>query len=249
MKKLLLLIFLLIPLTAYSGVVTSGVVLNGISTESSGGEAVAECPTGSLVCQNFEGAGYDNSESWVEYVGTNGIVDEDDTTATVLKGLQQIKLYAGDSGQTSNTYIQYTAKSEVWFHVRVKFTDATPSNSTYAILLTNGVSSPAWLSLLTTGKVRAYQGTVYSAGSATLANDTAYHVWGYYKASEAGQNNGIFTLWIGTTTTRPETADCSVTTGTSEADVSRFQLQEKYQGTAYFDQVIVDDAEFTTVAE
>jgi hypothetical protein len=62
-------------------------------------------------------------------------------------------------------------------------------------------------------------------------------------------NNGKMTLWVSTDTTRPESPECSVTTGTSEVSTTRIMLQEKYQGTAYFDQAIVSNTSFTTVSE
>lgn len=226
----------------------AGTQLGALDPES---PVVDEC-LDKLVCQNFEGTGYDNSESWTEYVGAGGTVDEDDTTATVLRDSQQLKIYAGDSGSTSNAYASFTAQSELWFHVRVKFPDGTPTNATYFLTLSDGSSTSAFVSLLTTGAIRAYQGTVYVAGGSTpplFTNDTAYHIWGYYKASDAGMSNGKMTIWVGTGTTRPEATECSVNTGTAETTVARILLQEKYQGTAYFDQVIVDDASFTTVSE
>jgi hypothetical protein len=247
MKKifLILLIILISSSTAFAGIVMAGTQLGALDPES---PVVDEC-LDKLVCQNFEGTGYDNSESWTESVGTGGTVDEDDTTATVLRDSQQLKIYAGDSGSTSNTYVSFTEQSELWFHVLVKFTDATPSNATYAINLRDSSTTVGWMSLLTTGAIRAYQGSVYSAGSTVLSDNTAYHIWGYYKASDAGMNNGKMTLWISTDTTRPEASECSVTTGTSEVSPTRIMLQEKYQGTAYFDQVIVSNTSFTTVSE
>lgn len=249
MKKifLILLIILISSSTAFAGIVMAGTQLGALDPES---PVVDEC-LDKLVCQNFEGTGYDNSESWTEGVGTGGTVDEDDTTATVLRDSQQLKIYAGDSGQTSYTYVSFTAQTEVWFHVRVKFPDGTPSNSTYFLNLSDGSNTQGFISLLTTGGIRAYQGSIYSAGATTpmFADNTAYHVWGYYKASDTGMNNGKMTIWVGTSTTRPESSECSVTTGTSEASVTRIMLQEKYQGTAYFDQVIVSTTSFTTVSE
>jgi hypothetical protein len=249
MKRLLLILLLLLisTSTSFAGIVMAGTQLGALDPES---PVVDEC-LDKLVCQNFEDSGYDNSESWTESVGTGGTVDEDDTTATVLRDSQQLKIYAGDSGETSTVYVNFTAQSELWFHIRVKLPDGTPSSATYTILLGTSSTTDAFISLLTTGGIRAYQGSVYNAGATIplFANDTAYHIWGYYKASGTGLNNGVMTIWVGTSTTRPEAPECSVNTGTAETSVSRLKLQEKYQGTMYFDQVIVDDASFTTVSE
>jgi hypothetical protein len=251
MKRLLLILLLLLisTSTAFAGIVMAGTQLGALDPES---PVVDEC-LDKLVCQNFEDSGYDNSESWTEGVGTGGTVDEDDTTATVLRDSQQLKIYAGDSGSTSYAYASFTEQSELWFHVLVKFPDGTPSNSTYFLALSDGSTTKAWISLLTTGAIRVYHGsTVYAVGGSTpplFANDTAYHIWGYYKASDAGMNNGKMTVWVGTSTTRPEAAEASVVVGTEEASVTRIMLQEKYQGTAYFDQVIVSNTSFTTVSE
>jgi hypothetical protein len=220
-----------------------------------GGAGAASCAdsscTGFLSCQNFAGTGYDNSETWTEYVGPNGIVDEDDTTATVLRGAQQLKIYAGDSGQLSYSLKTFTEAGELWFHVLYKTPDTTPSNS-IAFLQVGETGSPqrGYINLLTVGTYRCYQGTAYGTGSTTLQDNTAYHIFGRYKAETSdGANDGIFQIWIGTSASRGASPDCSVITGTAEQSVSRFRLLESYQHTAYYDQVLIHTTEFTSVCE
>lgn len=241
--KLILILFLILltPEVAHSGMM----MMTGDGTST----ACTECPAGVLACQNFEGTGYDNSETWAELVGTGGTVDEDDTTATVIRGSQQLKLSAGDEGETSSSTVTFAEKGEIWWHVIINLPDATPSSTT-TIISINGAGINGYVSLLTTGKLRVYNGTEYCVGSATLSDGTAYHIWGHHKAESVDTaGDGEAQIWVGTTSTRPETGDCAtpVTTGTSEAVTTKLSLKMSYQHTAYFDQIIVDDAEFTSV--
>lgn len=201
-----------------------------------------------LICQNFEGTGYDNSESWSETIGTGGIVDEDDTTATVLRGSQQLKIYGGNAGQNSFTYASFAGQDTVYGHFMYKPTDATPSGTTDVFLIEDsGGTALLKLTLGTDGKFVLYHGTKTCNGNTALSDGTAYHLWVKYTKGTGG--NGVADFYVGTDTNRPASKDCtsSITAGTATAQAARVKLRASLQNTWYFDQVIVDETEFTTV--
>lgn len=249
MRKLFALILLLLASPSFAGGGATMMVVGGTAA----GAGVAECP-GDLICQNFEGTGYDNVSGlggvWTEAIGTGGVVDEDDATATVLRGSQQLKLYAGDSGQTSNDAVSFASTTEVYFHYRWKTPDATPTNSHNMLNIYNGGTIRPYLLWITNGTYRCYNGTAYGTGATTLQNDTAYHIWGHYKgeASE-GANDGIMQVYISATTSKPGTADCQTTAGTDVDAVDKIRFNGQYQTTQFIDQVIISTTVIGDVAE
>jgi len=102
MKKLFLtLLFIFLFSNAYAFnplIVTSGVPV-------AGGD---ECDS-TLVCQNFEGTGYDNSETWD---GTND--NEDYAGASVIRGSQSLELTYDAGIPSAGT--NFTADDELWVH-------------------------------------------------------------------------------------------------------------------------------------
>lgn len=214
-----------------------------------GGAAPSEC-TGKLICQNFEGTGYDNSESWTETIGTNGIVDEDDTTATVLRGSQNLKIYSGDNGQTSSTYVGFTVDSDTttYAHFRYKTTDATPSSDRIiaTIRATTEILCTVYLETTSEFAVIANGGTKAN-GTTTSSDNTMFHIWVEY--TEGTGSNGTCSLYVSATATKPS-VEASSTDGKSTATPNRFYLQQgSGSSTGFFDQVLVDDADIGNVAE
>ena len=199
--------------------------------------------SGFLVCQNFEGAGYDNSETWVETQGTNGDVNEDNTTATVLRGSQQLKIYAGDSGQSSfdKSPSFGTDQSEIYYHFRFKTDNPTPSSpEIISGVLDSGANVKATVYLNTTGHLYANNnGVIGTATTSAISAGTMYHVWVHYKQGTA--NDGIMSVAFSTDATEPTSGTnfSGVTTGTSYVGARYVNFQARYQATNYFDQVLV----------
>jgi hypothetical protein len=187
-----------------------------------GGAAVAvnEC-SGMLLCQNAEGIGYDNSETWTETVSGSGTINEDYTT-TILRGSQSLYLASSNyEGSTVSVPLASTA-TEVWGHFMASFS-ASPGDN-YNILEIQDSSNNILAKIVwrLAGYFTIGQGTTDANGSTTISS-TATRVWFYYK------NDGIFRIYLGTSTTRPGTAEVEVTTGNAT-------------GSAHH------NAEFTTVA-
>lgn len=248
MRKIILtiLLILLIPFICSAGVQD---MLKGALEKKNGAAAPSEC-TGKLICQNFEGTGYDNSESWTETIGTNGIIDEDDTTATVLRGSQQLKIYSGDNGKTSSTYAGFTVDSDTttYAHFRYKTTDATPSadriiatiRATTEILCTVYLETTSEFAVIASGGTKAN-------GTTTSSDNTMFHIWVEY--TEGTGSNGTCSLYVSATATKPS-VEASSTDGASTATPNRFYLQQgSGSSTGFFDQVLVDDADIGDVAE
>jgi len=200
-----------------------------------------ECD-GMLVCQNFEGTGYDNSESWTE----SGAPDED-WTGTILRGSQSLLLDDND-----NVYLAFTAQSEIWTHFLFQTVDATPASDLFIMRLTNGTTTQVYLRLKTSGVLRAESLYGVYAQGGSLADNTTYHIWTRYKKG-TGVNAEV-DVYYGTSATIPESATISFSNGTGTLDINRITLlADPSSGTAtadvFIDQVLVDDASIGSVTE
>jgi hypothetical protein len=223
-----------------------GPMLGGVSV------APASCAdtscTGFLICQNFEGAGYDHTEVWAEIIGTGGTVDEDDTTATILRGSQELKVYAGNAGQISYAYFTLTVdQGELYAHFKFKTTDATPSADTINFrFLDAAASSIVVVSLKTTGVLEISCGGQLGTTVATLSDDTAYHVWVHYKKDAAVAQ---YSVGFSTTTTEPTSGNYYYgnNNGASNVDVHYILLESRNQQTVFFDQTLVKTTSIGTV--
>jgi hypothetical protein len=192
-----------------------------------------------LVNQNFEGTGYDNSESWTETIGTNGISDEDDTTATVLRDSQQLKLYAGDSGQLTRSRKGITANGSLYAHFLFSTTNVTPGTLQKFFALENsGQTGQLYISLQSDGKLRVTHGTGVAITAGALLANTKYHVWVRYVKAASG--DGVYSVAFSTTTTEPTSGNnfAGGSNGSSTGDVAIVQLYASLQLTHYFDQIL-----------
>jgi hypothetical protein len=221
MKKLtLFLILLLLPCLAEArmpmAVVGSGEIAN-------------ECDN-TLVCQNFEGTGYDHSESWTEAVtcATTSTCDED-YTGTVLRGAQSLLMDYGVS--EASTYVGFTANDEISGHLMLRvLTDTTG----ILIKISNNTASLFTIGYHSNNKY--YDGTNLGATSFTVP--VTHYCWFYYKKGTGADE--INRWWFSTTRTFPGgTPDIEVTNGTSTAQANRIYLGDFSNSSAIFDQVII----------
>jgi hypothetical protein len=204
--------------------------------------------TGFIVCQNFEGTGYDNSETWTESIGTNGIVNEDDTTSTVLRGSQQLKIYAGDASKTSYSRVSLVSdRTEIWGHIKVRFDASYPYSDPFFLILDSGYGITARLSRNTNGTLKFYQGTSIATTTDATANNTDYHIWFHFTS---GSGTGAGSVGFSTTTTEPTSgtkyASYTGATSTAARYVEAYQTD---QTTTYFDQVLVKTTSIGTVCD
>lgn len=191
-----------------------------------------------LINQNFEGAGYDNSESWTE---TAGNPDEDYTT-TALRGSQSLYLQGGGTIEffLSPTFAD---ASTLWTHFMVQSSDYTPSDSYNLLEIRNNSTIVARLYLVNTGYFRIYHGTVNVTSSTHLSDATTYHVWLKYVVGSG--SDGEVELYISETTTRGE-IDKSISNGDATADANNLYFKGRY-GDFIIDHVLADDAEIGNV--
>ena len=240
MKRLLLLL-LLLPSLAWGSDLGQEYARMNPYILGAGGSAAAcadsSC-TGFLVCQNFEGTGYDNSESWTESCGAGATCDED-STSSPLRGSQSY-LYTSGTG-ASDVYKSFTESDEIYFFVRFSIANDAVSNiiiikSNETILFTVGYSPVS--------KKIAYNWTFGSA----VSLGTTYYLWGYYKKG-TGEDE-INRAWISTTPTKPGSVDYELTTGVSTGQANRIVLYDSASGAGgKFDQVLVKTTEIGDVCE
>lgn len=189
-----------------------------------------------LVDQNFEGAGYDNSETWTETAGS-GSIDEDSTSGP-LRGSQSLVVASGATSLTE-TVITHTSAGEVWGHAIVKF-GAAPTTTMPLITHTTSLFG---IDFSTTGVTRVNCDSSFS-GTTNVANSTK-HVWWHYKKGTGA--NAVCEYWLGDTTSRPATAERSITNGALTLNATGLSLKARYSSSATYDQILVDDADIATV--
>jgi hypothetical protein len=279
MKRLLLALLILLtasPVWAQEQVakMNVGIVGGGVPVAAGGcGKCTVADPTGAglLVCEQFETAttGYDGG-TWVPFEN-GGSISPVDTTVTILRGTQQLKLLGTGSNNTNVSH-DITESSTVWAHITYRPTDATPATAHAMIAFYPTVANEygctgtavSYLHFRTDGAMRGYHGTVFMASDSTVtpifADGVIKHLWIRYSAGTGA--NGVLQMYWGATGTRPALAstclkgpgwgdgqECSLSTGDATGTVKCIGLRE-YGGTtggAYFDSVIIDDAEITDV--
>jgi hypothetical protein len=236
--KLIILLFLILATPSHAGMM----MMTGDGTSAACADA--SC-TGFMFCQNFEGTGYDNSETWTEA----GTVDEDYTTIH-LRGSQSCSL-ADSSSIRHNTGGTYT---EIYAFARYQFADATPTVETDIYKNTDGAADFGALSLNTAGKLRCRHGTATNTAASALSDATTYYIWIHFKAS-TGAGDGIMTATVSTTRNIAEATaalGCSVENGDdADTNIDTVFFANTTAGGAgvTVDQVLVKTSAIGTVCE
>ncbi len=245
MKKLIFLLLLLLIATPCFAQQQEARIIQGVI-----GSSCNDCShSGLLICQNFEGTGYDNGESWAETIGTNGIANED-YTATVLRGSQSLLVYGGDAGQNSfTTYTLSADQSTLYTHTlfQVDSLAAATSiikgdNSAAANILTISQT-------ITTGTVSVWCGGTGATTVSGMSVGTTYHVWGkYVKGTGANAFCSVeFTAANVYSPTGTGNAYVEKTTGSSATDIHNIKLYSTAAVNHIFDQVLSSTSAITNV--
>jgi len=193
-----------------------------------------------LVNQNFEGTGYDNSESWSETT-SSGTVDED-YTGVVLLGSQSLRLNSNE-GEVVDTKTSFTAQSTAWAFCLFQPKTWNSSVGDTQFYLADGSNNIlAGMFVQNDGTVKfKVNGSSSAASATTLSLDQTYYVWIHYVTS------GTCTLYMSTTSTRPSSdgSGAVVLTGTAAAtNTSKVILYNGYFGGQFiFDKVLVSGSE------
>lgn len=151
-----------------------------------------------LVNQNFEGAGYDNGESWT----TGGVTPNPDYTAVSLRGNQSCRVLNG------YTYKTFTGQSDAWAFCEFQVAAFPSSEATTGMILDTG-SKGVWMSMDSSGHIKMADNssgsTVYSSSSATtLSVGVHYYAWMH------AVNGGTNRLYVNTSAIRPGESDDGV---------------------------------------
>ena len=128
-----------------------------------------ECD-GYLVCQNFEGTGYDNEEVWTEVGDT---IDPDEAV-TVLRGSQSLEM--DKTGSTPQTWLPIAATDPLYGFLRFR---VSVDESFDVVNLQDSGSNQAMRLYRhdPTNYLRVFCGTNWSEGSTTLTQNITYYCY------------------------------------------------------------------------
>jgi len=240
MKRLIFLI-LLIPLLCFGAVdtkngtaITTGTTFDGETgfdtiigqTITSTACADSSC-TGFLICQNFEGTGLDNSETYGDYgdagtvdwvidsnaPGCVGCVADLDYATGPGRGSQSFRINNGTEGSFNLVDMNFggrSAPSEIYIHFMIKL--VTAPDIEYADCMSlweDTITDNMTILINSSGQlyIGCNVGAESSSATGALTPGTWYHVWAYFK-SGAG-NDAIGWLKLSTDTTEPGSATIS----------------------------------------
>lgn len=192
-----------------------------------------------LIDQDFEGAGYDNGETWTE--AGAGTIDED-YTGTVLDGTQSLQL-AGTSA-AANTSSTFGNQSEVWMYALFRLVNLPGSTENIINLRTTGGADCYIARINTSGQLTVANGPTATCVT-TVSTGTTYHIWCYYKTGTGA--NAILNVAFSTTGIRPTSGNnfAQVTTGTAATDPDRIRIgtASSITHSVIFDKIRVDNVQ------
>lgn len=183
-----------------------------------------------LINQNFEGTGYDNSESWTTQ---NSTIDPD-YTATVLAGSQSLAL-SGSGGPNVYNTNTFTASSSVYVRFMFRISSYPGSNSTI-FRLENGTNAQTWVQLGTTGGLRLYHNGVSVDSLSNISVNTTYYIWVRYT------NSGVGEIGVSTTSTQPTMA--TISNGADTQQINRVRAISSFNAIHIYDDIKVSTTAF-----
>ncbi len=207
--------------------------------------------TGMLIAQDCEGAG--TPSGWTDNAGSGGSINWDDTTSTILRGTQQLKIYGSSSAATeSTTTVDLgTGQGTVWLFFEWKADDATPTEDQRLIRFQTVGGGSIMTFVFRTGSVfRLWNTAAGTLGTTTNTFDPVsnkYFIW--LKLIKGTGANAQWAFYIGTTKTRPASPELSGTTGDMVDDVRFIQFSARATNTQFYDHIRVDDAEIVDVCD
>jgi hypothetical protein len=195
-------------------------------------EAEADPCAGYLVCQNFEGPGYDNDETWVEYPSGNTV--NADYTQTALVGSQSLEI-TNTNGIDGFTVISFPPTNPLYIFLAIR-----PSTTTYNWFV-NFNDSPAqqWDLGVEDATHMQYWNTSEADNFAySLSTTDTTYIWiEYHKGTGS---DGRFYVWLSSTTTKPDTATLSVENSGLQFTPTTIELMNRVTGTTViYDKVLV----------
>ncbi len=256
MKKILLIFSLLLLLVSTSFAQDKLAFNMGMAGGGVGGAASCadtSC-TGFIVCQNFEGTGYDNSESWYASGGSGYVINPDYTT-TILRGSQSDYLYSGTETYAYNRIDTFTAAGEVYFHALWNPAVVVSGDYSMVVQFSTAADAGNFTVYRRTGNVLSVScGGAESLTVGAFTPTTTYRLWGHYKKG-TGANAECSIEFTAISTKSPTgTGDNYIarTNGTRTTDVERIHLRTAYEtsaSTSIFDQVLLKTTAITNVCD
>lgn len=213
--------------------VTNGVVSSG------GGGGISY-----LVNQNFEGTGYDNSETWTE--SSPGPNPDYTTSPAPLHGSQSLRFF--DTTHNVSTYTTFTANGDIYGHLMVRWT-ALPSSSIQFVRIGDGSGTQqGFLRISAAGGITVGNGSSEDGPTDAMSSGTTYHVWFRYNKGTGANGNAYVAFSTDATEPTSGTKYKSISNGTSTADAARLTLQHDADSTfdAVMDQVMVGTSDIGT---
>lgn len=220
-------------------------IVDSFKISAGGGGGGPNPPASPLVDQDFDGAGYANSESWTENLDSGTVNEDYATSPAPLEGDQSLFM-SPDAAPPGNTYTYH------------QFGDTDPC---YGYMLFRPVSHEFTQTIVQfwdsgfavvlqidyidaeqdgDGVIRVYHGTVNATTTGEMTEGTTYHV--FFDYTNAGESQVGFS----TDGTRPTSgANYAITSGGDGAtDANRIALggnSSDFQNQYIIDQVWVDD--------
>lgn len=223
-------------------------ISNGAITNNST-QAAPTCDdsscTGFDTCQNFEGTGYDNSETWTD---DDGSINPD-VTSSPGRGSQSCSLeWATESAHLIHSM---TSRNSYYAHLLVKFSALASSGGATFFRFLGSDTDRLVLQIYETGEVLVFHGSSWSFTTDQMSINTWYHVFVYY-ALGTGSNGVAWVEWTAASTRSPSGSGnkyAEVTDGDSTGAVDSIAISETDGSILYVDQVLARASAITEVCE
>jgi len=205
------------------------------------GEPTSDYPNGYgyLIAQGFEGAGYDNGETWTILGGA----PSPDDTSYPYEGTQNLHIYpSNDAIRTPD----FAPQSEIWYYFAYICTSHPTTLRSFCTVKDASGNTLFSLRMFSDGTLGIRNGAGSTISTGFIINeDQRYHIWGRYKAGTGADSE--MELWVSTTTTRPGSSTAVNTAGTSTAAATRLQFHDSTSGSprSYIDNVYVSASAIT----
>lgn len=208
--------------------------IGGVDNTSGGGATY-------LINQNFEGAGYDNSETWTEASGT----PNEDYTSTVLAGSQSLLL---DSTGAVNQRVDspaFAAMTDGWAYMLFHPVTLPAAGNNSFFQLRSSTTLLGQVQINSSGALRVNSGAVSSSyTTSTMSAANTYHIWVHYIDGTGA--NGFLSVGFSTDGTKPTAGNAyqELTTGTHTADCDNIRVlsDATMARQIILDRILVDDA-------
>lgn len=185
-----------------------------------------------LISEGFEGAGLPTN--WTAVASP----DWDSTSGPLLGAQSMVSSDAGGKG-----YASFSAQTDIWTRFMISADSFASSPILHELRDSSGVEQ-LYFRVLADGRIRLMNGAYTEAGtgSTTLTINTAYYVWIRYVAGSG--SNAAYTVYVSATSTRPGSAELTITNGTSTGSIARWYSAPLGNGAVTkFDNVLVSASE------